>query len=58
MEKFTFFWRSESAFSQWYPSSFTVDGITYNCAEQYMMRQKAGELAEVFEVGLDVLAAC
>ncbi len=27
--------------SQWYPSIFTVDGIGYNCAEQYMMHQKA-----------------
>lgn len=22
---------------QWYPASFSVDGINYNCAEQYMM---------------------
>lgn len=28
-------------FSQWCPVVFTVDGITYNCAEQYMMAQKA-----------------
>ncbi|XP_062509185.1 riboflavin biosynthesis protein VVA0006-like, partial [Corticium candelabrum] len=41
MEKFTFFWRSNSPFSQWYPASFTVGGITYNCAEQYMMHKKA-----------------
>ena len=38
-EDFTFFWGGE--FSQWYPSVFEVDGITYNCAEQYMMEQKA-----------------
>lgn len=39
MEKFTFFWGGE--FSQWYPSFFTIDGIEYNCAEQYMMAKKA-----------------
>lgn len=47
--KFIFFWGHKSApgkitnacFSQWYPSTFTEDGRTYNCAEQYMMAQKA-----------------
>ncbi|MGB4817632.1 MAG: NADAR family protein [Saprospiraceae bacterium] len=28
-------------FSNWFPSYFTVDGILYNCGEQYMMYQKA-----------------
>ncbi|MEE8723281.1 MAG: NADAR family protein [Atopobiaceae bacterium] len=28
-------------FSNWYPCSFTVDGIAYASAEQYMMRSKA-----------------
>jgi ribA/ribD-fused uncharacterized protein len=28
-------------FSQWYPSVFVIDGISYNCAEQYMMAMKA-----------------
>ena len=27
--------------SNWYPSPFTLDGITYSSAEQYMMHQKA-----------------
>ena len=27
--------------SQWVSSIFTIDGITYNCAEQYMMAKKA-----------------
>lgn len=40
-EQFTFFYRSENPFSQWYPSFFQVKDITYNCAEQYMMHQKA-----------------
>ena len=44
-EKFTFFWRSESPFSQFHSAEFTVDGIKYNCAEQYMMHQKAGGLS-------------
>lgn len=28
-------------FSQWHPCRFKVDGIGYNCTEQYMMAQKA-----------------
>ena len=28
-------------FSQFYPCKFTLDGITFNCAEQWMMYQKA-----------------
>lgn len=39
--KFSFFWKSESVFSQWYLVNFTVDDITFNCAEQFMMYQKA-----------------
>ena len=27
--------------SQWTPSVFSIDGIKYNCAEQYMMAKKA-----------------
>lgn len=27
--------------SQWYPCTFVIDGATYNCAEQWMMAQKA-----------------
>jgi ribA/ribD-fused uncharacterized protein len=44
MESFTFFWRQTErfgAFSQWFRSKFVIDGIEYNCAEQYMMAQKA-----------------
>ena len=42
-EKYTFFYTTSSPFSQFHPAEFTVDGITYNCAEQYMMHQKAGK---------------
>lgn len=38
-EQFTFFWRG--IYSQWWTSSFEVDGILYNCAEQFMMAEKA-----------------
>lgn len=38
-EKFTLFW--SGPFSQWHPSTFVIDGVTYNCAEQYMMAEKA-----------------
>lgn len=38
-ERFTFFW--QGPFSQWHRCSFSLDGVTYNCAEQFMMHQKA-----------------
>jgi len=38
-EDYWFFWGGE--FSQWCPSKFTIDETEYNCAEQYMMEQKA-----------------
>lgn len=39
MEEFEFFWNGP--FSQWYSSPFVIDGVKYNCAEQYMMAEKA-----------------
>jgi len=38
-EEFTLFWNG--IFSQWYMCKFVVDGVEYNCAEQYMMASKA-----------------
>ncbi len=40
-QKFTFFWESDSPFSNWYPQSFVHNGQKYNCSEQYMMYKKA-----------------
>lgn len=49
-EDFVFFWGhtdrkdtgiGKQCLSQWYPSPFTVDCVSYNCAEQYMMAEKA-----------------
>lgn len=48
--KFIFFWGhkpsadgsvTKSCFSQWWDCKFTVDGVEYHTAEQYMMAQKA-----------------
>lgn len=36
---YTFFWGG--VHSQWYQSSFTINGVQFNCAEQYMMYSKA-----------------
>jgi ribA/ribD-fused uncharacterized protein len=38
-EQFTFFWHGP--FSQWHGCRFKVAGVSYSCAEQYMMAQKA-----------------
>ena len=45
-EKYTFFWRKYSPFSQHHACNFVIDGVTYNCAEQYMMYRKAGKLSK------------
>jgi ribA/ribD-fused uncharacterized protein len=39
--RFVMFWRPPGAFGQWTLSPFTIDGVLYNCAEQYMMAEKA-----------------
>ena len=41
-EQVVLFWQSSSCFSQWSPSSFLVDGVSYSSAEQFMMAEKAG----------------
>jgi ribA/ribD-fused uncharacterized protein len=38
-ENVVLFW--SGVLSNWYKSDFNVDGVTYNCVEQYMMQQKA-----------------
>jgi ribA/ribD-fused uncharacterized protein len=38
-QNYTFFWHGP--FSQWHPCRFKIEGVIYNCAEQYMMAQKA-----------------
>jgi hypothetical protein len=39
LDKYYFFWGGP--FSNWTPSEFEVDGLTFNCGEQYMMYVKA-----------------
>jgi len=46
-DKFEFFWGG--IFSQWYKSRFNVDGVYYNCAEQYMMAMKAAFFEDYVE---------
>ena len=44
MPTYVFFWRinePNGIYSQWYPSPFTDSGVTFSCAEQYMMYHKA-----------------
>ena len=38
---------NEGEFSQWYPTPCTLDGITFNCAEQLMMYAKASMLCRL-----------
>ncbi|SOK58441.1 Uncharacterized protein COG3236 [Yersinia phage fHe-Yen9-04] len=36
-----FFWGNEDYMSNWHKASFELNGITFNCTEQYMMYAKA-----------------
>lgn len=38
-DKYILFW--DGIYSNWYPCTFVVDGIEYNCAEQHFMAEKA-----------------
>lgn len=40
-EQFVFFWKPPAPYSQWTPSVILIDGLTYSCAEQLMMADKA-----------------
>lgn len=51
-DKYVFFWNG--IYSQWYLRDMVVDGIKYNCCEQYMMHQKA-LLFNDFQTASDIL---
>jgi ribA/ribD-fused uncharacterized protein len=53
-ERFVLFWGGWP--SQWHKARFTIDGITYNCCEQYMMAEKANVFGDV-EAVWKILAA-
>lgn len=38
-DKYVFFWNG--IYSQWHKADIIINGIEYNCCEQYMMHQKA-----------------
>ena len=38
-EEFVFFWGG--TFSQWFKAKMVINGVEYNCCEQYMMAEKA-----------------
>ncbi len=40
------FWQPPGLYGQWTPSQFTVDGVQYMCAEQFMMAEKARLFAD------------
>ena len=44
---FEFFWGKKSVFSNWYQVDFKIDGITYNCSEQWYMYRKARYFGDV-----------
>ena len=53
---FTFFFREQSPFSQWYACRFVVGGTTFVCTEQYMMYGKATLFGDA-DIAAEILAA-
>ena len=41
------FWQRDSALSQWFMSDFVHEEAVYNCAEQFVMAQKAVRFGDV-----------
>lgn len=63
--KYIFFWGhtpspdgniTKTCFSQWFNCNFTVDGVEYHTAEQYMMSQKALLFGDT-EVNNEIMSA-
>lgn len=40
-ENYLMFWKTGDYMSNWHLSPFTIDGVQFNCAEQWMMYSKA-----------------
>lgn len=53
-DRFAFFWGGWP--SQWHRCRFSIDGVTYNCCEQFMMAEKARVFGDA-DVERAILAA-
>lgn len=47
VESYYYFWETLHPFSQWHKCGFIIDGLKFNCAEQYMMYGKAKLFSDV-----------
>ena len=54
-ENHILFWNGH--FSNWYPAPFVLDGMKFNCAEQYMMYMKAKTFGDQSSMTLIMNAA-
>lgn len=45
---FVLFWKTQDYMSNWYESPFEINGIKFNCAEQYMMYSKAMMFSDTY----------
>lgn len=61
INRMALFWGNADVFSNWHhdsrPVQFTVDGIGYNCAEQFMMHTKALFFGD-FDTAQQVMKTC
>jgi len=53
--KYVFFW-GKGSFTNWCMCHFVVDGIEYNCTEQYMMAEKARLFGDI-EILSEIMAS-
>lgn len=52
-DKYTFFWKNKSPFSQWHPVGFELNGYFFHTAEHWMMYRKAmlfGDIEKAKEI--------
>lgn len=52
---FAFFWTTKDYMSNWHLSPFTIDGVLFNCAEQWMMYSKAMLFGDTY-IAKEILA--
>ena len=54
-EYFSCFFRCQSPFSQHHLCHIVIDGVAYNCSEQYMMKEKALFFGDV-DTAMEIMA--
>ena len=57
LETYTFFFRSQSPFSQWHPTPFEIDRMEFNCARQQYMYIRSINFSD-FKRAVKIMNTC